>query len=321
MLYGYGESADVFRQLDRPILSKHLQILASLCGDFQTILSSRLSFLRRQSLITPLAVSRASFETQTTYYINTFTNRLLLDYGRTWQYILAIFDANLHATTFNTDWSLEPGNLSNGYLIRNVPVTFPNSSCNCVVSGECQRPLRIGPVNMILPGLFVGCTPLHGLHISTLECFFSSDCIANIVNHLGYLTHADGNPPSNFSFSRNAPVVIAALNSSLQSRYLPTTPIGQLISEMVVEEWMISSSYETYFNICAPSFCRYEYATRKSVFFVVASLLGIYGGLTVGLRLAVWNGALLYRSLYRRCRTRSTAVQPFDGTIVVKSRT
>ena len=308
---------DIFRQLDRPLLSKYLQILAWLCHDSQSILATRLSFLRRQTFITPLVVSRTLFQSSTTYYIDAFTDRLLLDYRYAWQYILAIFDANLYATAFNTDWSLEPGNLSNGYLIRHVSMIFPNGNCSCITSATCQRSLHVGPVEVILPGLFVGCTPLHGLQLSTLECFFSSDCIATIINYLQYLTEADGTSPLNFVSTPTAPLIMAPLNRSLLTRYSPMTQIGDLISAMFVEEWMTRSSYETYFNACAPSFCRFELTTRSSVFYVITSLLGIYGGLTVGLRMVIWNSALLYRSIYRRCRIRHTPVQPFySGTIV-----
>ncbi|CAF4142564.1 unnamed protein product, partial [Rotaria sordida] len=32
-----------------------------------------------------------------------------------------------------------------------------------MISGTCQEPLRIGPPDLFLPGLVVGCLPIDGL--------------------------------------------------------------------------------------------------------------------------------------------------------------
>ncbi|CAF3375018.1 unnamed protein product [Rotaria socialis] len=52
-----------------------------------------------------------------------------------------------------------------------LPRIYSNITYNCAASDACQRLLRIGPSDLILPGLVVGCLPLDGLRLSTLECF------------------------------------------------------------------------------------------------------------------------------------------------------
>ena len=105
-----------------------------------------------------------------------------------------------------------------------------------MVSDGCQQPLRVGPADVILPGLVIGCSPFDGLRLSTLECFFSSDCIANVTRYLEYYTENDGSPPMNFTPPASAPLVILPMDSSKASRFSATTPIGTLIDELFIEE-------------------------------------------------------------------------------------
>ena len=119
-----------------------------------------------------------------------------------------MFRGNLIANAFNTDWTLEYGNASNGYLLRGVARLFANGSCNCVISSDCQQPLRIGPPDLVLPGLVVGCSPLYGLRLSTLECLYSSGCIKTILNHLHYYTQINGSEPTDFTPSNDPPLVM-----------------------------------------------------------------------------------------------------------------
>lgn len=196
---------------------------------------------------------------------------------------------NLLASSFNTDWSLEYGNQSDGYLLRSVPRLLNNGSCSCMVSNGCHQPLRVGPSDVILPGLVIGCSPLDGLHLSTLECFFSSECIATIIRYLDYYTETDGSPPANFTPPTWSPPVFLTMDRSKPSRFPTSTPIGTLINELFIEKWTNSSSYEKYFAACSPIQCRYDYTARNELLYVVTSLLGLYGGLTVSLRFITWN--------------------------------
>lgn len=253
-------------------------------------------------MISTVLSSRAKFERQVTYFIEAFIERLILEVGRVWDYQLEMFHDNLFASAFNTDWTLEIGNTSNGYLLRSLPVKFPNSTCTCMISSTCQRPLKIGPSDIILPGLVVGCLPIDGLRMSTLECFFSADCISTILQYIEYYTQIDGSPPLDFIPPTKLDFSITPLNNLTLSQFLPTTPIGELIDKLFIERWMKNISYETYFTLCEPISCRYEYVKRTNILYIVTSLLAIYGGLTVGLRFIIWYGILLLTYLKNRVR-------------------
>ena len=252
------------------------------------------------------------FQTTTALIIQQFTTTASTSYQRIFELSTELFHSSLVPTAFNTDWSLEYGNISNDFLLRSVPRTFTNSSCNCVVSDQCQQSLRVGPPGLILPGLVIGCSPIAGLRLSTLECFFSSDCIAAILTFTEYYTEPDGSPPANFTPPTALPLVTTPLNSSISSRFSKATPIDALIGAMFIERWTSTSSFEKYFAACAPTSCRYEYVQRNDLLYVVTTLLGLYGGLTVGLRFLIWNAPKLYRFVRRRFCTRRTAVEPWS---------
>ena len=305
-LFGFGASANSYRQLDRPLLSKQLQILGWFCDVVRSQVGNKLDIFQARKLVTASVWSRSFFEEQTSFSIKQALRFNSADFARSFSHANEMLHCTLLPTAFNTDWSLEYGNESNGYLLRTVPRMFSNSSCNCLISGDCQQPLRIGPPDLTLPGLVIGCSPLDGVRLSTLECFFSSKCIANITRYLEYYTEMDGSPPLNFTPPTSSSMAMPPMNRSAPSRFAVTTPIGTLITELFIERWSNTSSYDAYFAACAPIECRYEYATRNDLLYVVTTLLGLYGGLTVSLRFITWNLTRVYRWMKARfCTVRA----------------
>ncbi|CAF3914711.1 unnamed protein product [Rotaria sp. Silwood1] len=178
-----------------------------------------------------------------------------------------------------------------------------------MISGTCQEPLRIGPPDLFLPGLVVGCLPYDGLRMSTLECFFSSSCISTILTYLEYYTQMDGSPPINFVPPTVLPLNISPLNNTIPSRFSKNTSIGTLLDEFFIEEWTSGFSYEKYFAACAPTYCTFAYVTHNNILYVTTSILGLYGGLTIGLRFIIWNVIRLYRFMKKRIRSRRVTAQ------------
>ncbi|UJR34695.1 hypothetical protein I4U23_027472 [Adineta vaga] len=310
-LYGYGSTVNSYAQLDRPVLSRQHQLMGWLCSEIQIIVDHAISNFNQTMLVTSMAISRASFVSQTAEIIRQLTEQTPINFRRLFTLIIEVSAGAVIPSFFNTDWSLEYGNLSNDYLLRSLPRKFINSTCNCVVSNACNDSMRIGPSELVLPGLVVGCWPIHGLRMSTLECFFSQSCVNTIINYLDYFTQMDGSPPVNFTLPSIPSLVINPLNKTISSRFTPNTAIGTLIDEIFIEQWTSASIYENYYATCRPSVCRYEYVQQNDGLYVVTSLLSVYGGLTVGLKFLVWNVMLLYRAIKSYIQTRRTAVQPW----------
>lgn len=289
-LYGFGPLTDNYLRFDRPLLSKQHQIMGWLCKDAKTIVDSYLANFKEHILVSSTTLSRTSFMSQ----INSIISRTIVglpdSYRRGYHLITELMHTSLLSSAFNTDWLLEFGNALNSYLLRSVPREYANGTCNCVISQDCNESLRIGPPELVLPGLLVGCLPIDGLRLSTLECFYSSNCINTIINHLDYYELINGSPTTNFVAPSAALLVITPLNASIPSRFSPDTQIGTIVDELFIERWTNESSYERYFSECSPSICHYEYVGHNSLVYLVTSLLSLYGGLTVSLRFIVWNG-------------------------------
>jgi hypothetical protein len=309
-LYGYGMSAKPHLQLDRPLLSRYFQILKQLCDEAQVIFTEKLLSFNTTGPQRPFTLSRKSFEIQMNQLIDAYIALFTDELQKMIRFYIDMLYYNNLPNMFNTDWSLEYGNESNEYLLRSIPHSYNNNSCNCMVSRACQRPLLIGPPDLILPGLVVSCTPIDGLRMSTLECFFSSSCIASIINHLEYYTKIDGSPPTDFAIPKTPSLLVSPLNDSIASRFSKKDPIHIMIEKQFVEEWTSAASYEQYYAACAPTTCRYEIAQRQSILHVITSLLGLYGGLTIGLRLLIWRATQISWLIKMRFSSHRSQVYP-----------
>lgn len=47
--------------------------------------------------------------------------------------------------------------------------------------------------------------------------------------------------------------------------------------------------------MCSDCICRYQHVIHHDIWYVITLLLSLYGGLTVSLRLIVWNGLRIYQ--------------------------
>lgn len=310
MLYGFGPAANGYTQLDRPLLSKHFQILGWLCEEMVNYRRIEFAWLAATTLLSPSVMSRSAFQLQANEAISRRIRGIKISLQFHVDRSVETYRGNAIANAFNTNSRLEYGSASNDYLLRSVPRWYQNKTCNCIVSADCHDPLRVGPSDLFLPGLVIGCTPTDGLRLSTLECFFSSRCIQTIVDYLQYYINADGTEPRNFTPPAAAPLSFAPLDASLLIQFTPNSSIGSIINEAFFEQTNQSVSYEKYFAACNPLNCRYEYTKKNDVVYIVTSLLGLYGGLTVGLRVIIWNIARLQYAIRRRLRPRSAAVEP-----------
>ncbi|CAF4715245.1 unnamed protein product, partial [Rotaria sp. Silwood2] len=114
--------------------------------------------------------------------------------------------------------------------------------------------------------LVLGCLPIYGLRLSTLECLYNLTCLQKLFN----LTNRIEDIPS-------------SLDISIYTRFsaISSITIGTLIDQLFIEAWQNESNYLNYFSICVPLTCRYTYAKRNDILYILTTFLGLYGGLTV----------------------------------------
>ena len=170
------------------------------------------------------------------------------------------------------------------------------SYCNCTVTFSCETPvLKISVPNnswsngsFAIPGLKRRCMPIDTCLHSTLECFFNQTCLDTILSYI----------PITFNHT--------VLVLSKSSQFHPETKVETLSSQMMVDDWAFNSTYEKYFERCAPKSCFFLVTIRLTVFQIVTELIGSLSGLCTILRIIV---IIVLRIVHHICQKRSAPTE------------
>jgi hypothetical protein len=172
-----------------------------------------------------------------------------------------------------------------------ILVTFPESydNCSCSQSSACiqQSGVYNGPSSQVLyivPGMYTGCYVIETLLQSSLECFYDQTCFHNLTTYR----------------SPSSPLNATVMNSSAPSQFSTTSTVGELLNNLMVEQWKWASTYADYFDECHPVECSYTFKTRNDVISIVTTLISLVGGLTRALRLVIPLVVNVVRYLQRR---------------------
>ncbi|CAF4893027.1 unnamed protein product [Rotaria sp. Silwood1] len=101
---------------------------------------------------------------------------------------------------------------------------------------------------------------------------------------------------------------VTALDSTINSRSSPDTKLNTSVSQLFIEYWTNSTNFSFYYNQCAPNQCFYTYEERFNRAYIIATLLGIVGGLSTVLRILIPPIVILLRRIYRQCHRFQTCV-------------
>ncbi|CAF0808710.1 unnamed protein product [Adineta steineri] len=307
-LWGLG-GVNTFQDLQ--LLSIQFRILASLCSLAQQSIDKDTSEFLANKLVTLEAMSFSSFQAQIDSLTSVFTAQTLDKFRRTQSFIYETFRANQLLVVPETNWQFALTTAADNYVLATVPRSSFGNNYSCITSlNSFSRPLYIDKNynTTVLPGVVAGCFPVDGTRLSTLECFFDSNCILNLTS---------------IASTRPTTIWIAKpLNASTPSNYSSNTLIGSLVDSLFVEDWGIKSNYSSYFDSCAPDSCSYKYIDHNTILYIITTVLGLYGGLTVVLGFIVWYGWLMYRKIVGWMqivpRLTSTRVVPSQPTIDIE---
>ena len=75
------------------------------------------------------------------------------------------------------------------------------------------------------------------------------------------------------------------LNSSIPSRANISSSFLALVEYSMVEQWYNQTFYTKFFNKCAPEYCTYTLIERPDILIIITSLLGLFGGLNIAMKL------------------------------------
>jgi hypothetical protein len=126
----------------------------------------------------------------------------------------------------------------------------------------------------IIRGMKVGCMPYDAMIESTLECFYSAECLNGTSRWISHLPDTAWPKP---------------LDRYILERFLPNDSIRDIIDKQMVNKWNIKRNFTAYFSGCSPIECKYSFSRQSSFIYLISLLISLYGSLTVGLHLiAPW---------------------------------
>lgn len=236
-------------------------------------------------LISTEVLSRRDFSEQTQMIIKNFESNVKKNFKQMSDLAHDITRGNQVLSSRILNSFLDGVFDSNDYLIKLQTYLGTMSSisdvlptCSCIIN-SCSQPLGFfDPISngtgfvliAEIPGMYSGCYPLDGLRASTFECWFNVTCISLIVSHLTLF-------PVDIPFK--------PLNANELIHFSPTTTLGDIIDEIMVEEWIYTINYDAYYKSCNPLKCVYTYSQRLDFIYIITILGAVFGGLSVSLRI------------------------------------
>ena len=191
-------------------------------------------------------------------------------------------------------------------------------NCSCGVSMSCVEPSTIaqypqGIPLFTIPGVYKGCFMIEAALKSTLECFYSPECVQQIQ----------------YYSASNTSLVFPVLNTTQPSRYWANSTMKTLLDELMIEEWNLTPTYESYYLQCQPSQCTYTAVLKNEAIYIVTTLFGLIGGLVTILKVTVpitvkFGGKLKKSNRSKLGKTRHTyvhyaSVEGDSGALIVRT--
>ncbi|UJR12169.1 hypothetical protein I4U23_016346 [Adineta vaga] len=253
--------------------SAQFQILSSLCKEAQEAVNNSLIQFYSTKLISAQLISSDLLQIQIDTAVNSFKKAMPETFKNSLAMVSGLIHGNAFITAYETNWKYTVlGTYANAPIYTN-PQTYGNS-CSCAVSLKCSEKAVLNDnLNSTLTGLFIGCFPLESLLQSSLECFYNQQC-------LNLITNTFGEPTSNEN-------TFKVLNSTLlsESFFQINETVQEMIDRLFVNKWDVSHSYGKYYEQCHSSQCTYSYIQSSDIPYIVTTIMGLYGGITIVLKI------------------------------------
>ena len=150
------------------------------------------------------------------------------------------------------------------------------SGCSCGQTALCFSQAVIFNTNrnlvvFIVPGFYSGCYTIEALLVSTFQCFYDEQCFTELIFNI------------NSTLTLNATI----LNQSLSTKFKKNSTVGEMINELMVEQWKSNITFIKYYDECEPSQCTYSTKTNNDAIYIITAIFGLLGGLVTILRIVV----------------------------------
>ena len=294
------------------------QLLTKFCSlTEQTIVDSLLLFQKSEFIFSDL-LSEEDLRSRANVLATEFISSTERSFARELALIRVTTQGNQLLTGTYANFGLPVSNGSTNSTtaaVNIVPGYFNNpdgTPCFCARNSTCAQLMGIyywdafyetNTLLYVIPSFYFGCMIVDSVLQSSLECFFDdSTCLDTILPYFWNLTLF---------------INVTRLDTTRSTQFPSNSTIETLAYKLFVEEWYTNVSYASYFVSCAPESCTYTHMQTKSILYVVITLLSIYGGLSVLLRVIL---PLSVKYLVKNIRHRRQQQLSSASTIISNSQ-
>lgn len=259
------------------------------------MINSSLTIYFNDEYVSALLMEETEFLARMNASVNDFQSRTYSSF----QHILELIRVSVEGNQFVT------GSFTNGLINTYTDVNNSNQrmseiwwvnsfdlTCNCGTSATaCRLPIDAYCVHAkesqgascydvpgeSFQGFILSCEPFDGFLASTLECPYTQTCLQNILQSVYQI--------NNTALLVVIEHILATITLTNQSRFAPTTEIIDIINVLMVDRWIQSVSFDSYYEQCRPEQCQYTITRRLDIVTTVVSLIGIFAGLSVIIRI------------------------------------
>lgn len=262
--------------------TSHFRALAMFCEIANiTVAAANRQFLSTV-FVTLGALQQSVFTLQMNALINTFLNSTRAEFLYALSLANEVLRANQYLSGFDKNMALIMLDVHAFQLTYAEPFLISslswyghdenNKTCFCVSDPACQMSFDNPLGRFEPPGIFFGCFITDSALRSSLLCWYSEACLHELEQEF-------------FSFGVSIATNISVLNATLPSRFPPTTLLQTIVNEIMTEQWNREISYDAFYQKCRPVSCSFTYTQRSDMIYVITTVMGLFGGLSVILRL------------------------------------
>ena len=278
--YTYSAYHAILYILDyRVHAARQFQTLAMLCEQARQTINDGMQNFLQTPWVSAQVMREQLFQVQIDSHFRQWNLSTVNQYTQTIEFILVTNQANQLMNRLNIFF----------YSDRDpaLPTVGPRTynECNCAFSAACHTSMKIfnTATDYSAPNFFVGCFLIEALLSSTLECFYDQTCMLELDRYL--------------NFSLRQALHFPALNASLSS---PSETVRSLVNRLMVDSWSWNVYFSRYYNACTPYLCTFEYRSRNGFVNAITTIVGVFGGLSIGFRTLILVGLRLVEKVRQR---------------------
>ena len=251
------------------------RLLSGLCQLSQKTIIRNLDIFNSTALVTANVLTNNIFHSYSQVFIDSFKQNMIESFNRSMSLVreTTIGNGLVSVMTLNgidLSDSLKAANINLTYSMYYRQDLFPlGSGCNCFSTSFCKARSKID--TNIVPGVYLSCSTIEATLLSDLRCIYDQICLNKLESAM----------TSVYVPFQSTAMDFDELNLDV---FQPKSRVQQIFDQLMVNQWQENVSFNLYFEQCKPVVCTYTFSERLDLTYIVTTIIGLLGGLTVSLK-------------------------------------